>query len=193
MAAKQGEFKPTTKSGYALDELVSALQKCIRRGMEEEALFFAYEMAEGYDDYLWRRLLIIASEDIGIADNFAAVLVGQLYANSRVVIGSGKKQELADSEQIAHAVLYLCRTQKNRYVDDYANYVALRRERGWRPEIPDFALDQHTERGRELGRGEPHFCQHGTVVEPKVEVGGKDYWQAFCKLCSSAPRCPVRR
>jgi replication-associated recombination protein RarA len=189
---EQKKFEQRTNSGYPLDEVVSALQKCIRRGLEQEALFWAYEIGEGFDDYLWRRLLTIASEDIGIADNFAVVLVGQLYENSRVLIEK-RKNVLADRLAIAHAVLYMCRTQKNRYVDDYANYVAMRKERGWRPEIPDVAVDQHTVRGRSLRRGEPFFCEHGSVVEPRVEIGGVDYWAEYCKMCSSRPICKVRR
>ena len=36
--------KITTKNGYAGDEVISALQKSIRRGLEEQACMFAYEM-----------------------------------------------------------------------------------------------------------------------------------------------------
>ncbi len=58
-----------TKGGYLLDEVVSALQKCIRRGREEEAMYWALEMAEsGCGKYLWRRLMIIGAEDVGLAD-----------------------------------------------------------------------------------------------------------------------------
>lgn len=39
----KGDYKPTTKNGYELGEIASALQKCIRRGgekgMEELAMF----------------------------------------------------------------------------------------------------------------------------------------------------------
>ena len=129
MEGEQKQFEAHTKAGYLLGEVVSALQKSIRRGWEVEALFWAYELAEGYDDYLWRRLLTIASEDIGIADNFAAVLVGQLYENAKVLVEK-RKNVLSDRLPLAHAVLYLCRTQKTRYVDDFANYVSVRRERG---------------------------------------------------------------
>ena len=36
--------KITTRNGYAGDEVISALQKSIRRGLEEQACMFAYEM-----------------------------------------------------------------------------------------------------------------------------------------------------
>jgi len=192
MFGEQQKFEPRTKHGYSLDEVVSALQKCIRQGMEQDALYFAFELAEGYDDYLWRRLLTIASEDIGIADSFAAVLVGQLYENARVLNEKGKNQ-LKDCLQVSHAVLYMCRAPKTRYVDDYANAVSGRIDRGWRPDIPDCAVDMHTDRGRKLGRGEPFFCQYGAVVKPEVKIEGTDYWAECCKGCKSAPKCSVRR
>ena len=34
--------KITTRNGYAGDEVISALQKSIRRGLEEQACMFAY-------------------------------------------------------------------------------------------------------------------------------------------------------
>lgn len=36
--------KIVTKNGYPGDEIISALQKSIRRGKEEDACMFAYEM-----------------------------------------------------------------------------------------------------------------------------------------------------
>lgn len=36
--------KITTRNGYAGDEVISALQKSIRRGLEEQACMFAYEL-----------------------------------------------------------------------------------------------------------------------------------------------------
>ena len=36
--------KIVTKNGYAGDEVISALQKSIRRAKEEDACMFAYEM-----------------------------------------------------------------------------------------------------------------------------------------------------
>jgi len=178
-----------TKSGYPLDEVVSALQKCIRRGWEEQALFWALEMAEGYDDYMWKRLMVIASEDIGVADNFASVLVGQLFGNSRQVIKTRKKDELADYLQISHAVLYLCRTQKSRYVDFFGSYVAERRRQGWRPEVPDVAVDCHTARGRNLGKSGVDFCREGSVLSNELEIGGPKYKALVCTVCGTLPSC----
>ena len=56
-----------TPGGYRCDECASALQKTIRRGEERDALHFATELAlAGYGGYVWKRLRIIASEDVGL-------------------------------------------------------------------------------------------------------------------------------
>jgi len=64
-----------TARGYDFFEVASALQKEIRRGNEEAALYWALELGSKFDDFLWSRLSIIASEDIGPADNSIAVLI----------------------------------------------------------------------------------------------------------------------
>ena len=52
-----------TQNGYDLHELLSALQKCIRRGLEEQAVYFAVEL-DGFgingsgSTMLWNRLRI---------------------------------------------------------------------------------------------------------------------------------------
>lgn len=54
---------------YRFDEVASAMQKCIRRNLEYEACWWAYIIHESkYHKYVWKRLLIIASEDIGNAN-----------------------------------------------------------------------------------------------------------------------------
>ena len=50
--------KITTRNGYAGDEVISALQKSIRRGLEEQACMFAYELyisSPQLEEKLWRR------------------------------------------------------------------------------------------------------------------------------------------
>ena len=67
-----------SKGGYLCDELTSALQKFIRRGMTEEAVRVAYELSRTSDElteYLWKRLAVISVEDIGLGDPMAPVLV----------------------------------------------------------------------------------------------------------------------
>ena len=78
--------KITTRNGYAGDEVISALQKSIRRGLEEQACMFAYELyisSPQLEEKLWRRLLTISVEDIGMGNPMAAIVVNNLYQMSR--------------------------------------------------------------------------------------------------------------
>ena len=70
----------TTPGGYRAGEVASAMQKCIRRGLANDALFWATELdLAGYPEYVWKRLKIIASEDVGLASNDAAPTISALY------------------------------------------------------------------------------------------------------------------
>jgi len=56
----------TTPNGHAIDEAVSALQKSIRRGLEEDALYWGKELYltdKAVAGIAWSRLRVIASED----------------------------------------------------------------------------------------------------------------------------------
>lgn len=92
----------------------------IRRGQEREALFWALEVEGRYHKYIWYRLHVIASEDVGIADNSIAVLLDSLHNRYRQYREKGGNQEKV---LLAHAVLALSRAPKSRIVDDYLNAV----------------------------------------------------------------------
>lgn len=142
-------FELRTKNGYRLDEAVSALQKAIRRGQEEKALYWAYEMIHGgYIAYFWRRLSVIVVEDIGLANPFAPVLINSLaQLNERV-----NKNNYIETFHPTMAVLYLCRSPKSREVDYANDWIDRKREMGWREEIPLEVLDEHCDKGRRLLR-----------------------------------------
>ena len=74
------EFPWPTVGGYDLYEVLSALQKSIRRGMEEDALFWGTELyLSDYADHAWNRLLVISSEDVGLAAPQASISVRNLH------------------------------------------------------------------------------------------------------------------
>lgn len=159
----------TTPGGYKCGEVSSAMQKCIRRGLEEDALFWATELdLAGYSEYVWKRLRIIASEDVGLADNTAAIAVQTLYQSW--LQQRKKKDEKHGPERLflVHAVLILSRAQKSRMVDHalIVMYEAPRTRR----EIPDFARDRHTAAGRKLRRGWKHFWEHGARLENAAKI-----------------------
>src|SRR4051794_27287481 len=89
-----GPWNTTTKHGYPLDEVVSALQKCIRRCDTDAAMHWVNEMNEsGYGAYAWRRLALITSEDVGLAVPEAPAVVAGLWHLSQMLLASQPKPE----------------------------------------------------------------------------------------------------
>ncbi len=59
-----------TYRGLPADQVISALQKEIRRGHTENAVLLAYEMvitSPALEDYLWKRLLVISVEAASVS------------------------------------------------------------------------------------------------------------------------------
>ncbi|MCW3999880.1 MAG: hypothetical protein NWE93_06550 [Candidatus Bathyarchaeota archaeon] len=152
-----------TKHGYDHYELLSALQKCIRRGMEYEAAHFALELEEFNPTMLWNRLKIIAAEDIGPADPTMSLLIDLLqrqYLTEKAKLAEGAYQLF-----LVDAVVCLCRSKKSRVTDDLLSVVNHERNENKFLPIPDFALDMHTRQGKILGRGIDHFYSEGNRLE----------------------------
>ncbi|WP_395753339.1 hypothetical protein [Prosthecobacter sp.] len=159
-----------TPGGYRCGEVASALQKCIRRGLEEDALFWATELdLAGFGEYVWKRLRIITSEDVGLAAPGLAAEVRALYDNW--LDQRKKKDERHGPERLylVHAVILLARAKKSRMVDHalIVHYEGTRCAR----DIPDYALDKHTARGRQRRRGWKHFWSEGAKLNPASDVG----------------------
>jgi replication-associated recombination protein RarA len=152
-----------TPNGHACGEVTSALQKSIRRSDERSALYWASELdLAGYGNYAFKRLRIIATEDVGLADPTAALTVRCLYENWLDQRKAEKGDTLNTAIFLVHAVLVLARAKKSR-ICDHALMCLYEGER--EPlEIPDYALDQHTARGRQMGRGLDHFFDEGTLL-----------------------------
>lgn len=154
--------------GFAADELVSALQKSIRRGLAENAALVAYEMfASGpeLEDHVWRRLEIISVEDVGFGNLDAPVLIRTLNDFRHHV-----PRESADRLiYLIHAVRVLAASPKDRTSDEMANWVRRAVESGEAsPEVFDVALDMHTRRGQEMGRDFSHWFSEGAQVSNEI-------------------------
>lgn len=159
----------TSPGGHKLGEVASALQKCIRRGLADDALYWGTELdLAGYPEYVWKRLRIIASEDIGLADPHAPLMVRSLYESWLELRKKDDKRHAPERLFLVHAILYLAGAPKTRIVD-HALIVHYEGQRSKR-EIPDFALDLHTGRGRARRRGWKHFWEHGAQLAPESEI-----------------------
>ena len=164
---------PLTPKGYDLHEVISALQKEIRRCNEYEAVYWAVELESFSARVLWKRLRVIASEDIGMADPQAAILIDTLERNYFAALDKkGNQNRLF----LVHAVLHLARSPKSRIVDNLLTVVYNDQKK---LEIPDYALDKHTFRGKKMGRGWDHFFEEGAklvnqTLEDPYEDKAKD-------------------
>ncbi|MDD5464040.1 MAG: replication-associated recombination protein A [Candidatus Moranbacteria bacterium] len=69
------------KGGEEHYNIISALHKSMRGGDADAAVYWLARMLEGGEQptYIARRLLRFASEDIGLADNFALVLANNVF------------------------------------------------------------------------------------------------------------------
>lgn len=153
----------TTARGYDFFEVASALQKEIRRGNEEDAMHWALELGSKFSDFLWLRLGLIASEDIGPADNSISLLLHALEDNYRRV--KKKSSRPAENIILAHAIIALCRAKKSRISDDLACCVSHQIEdEGLKLAVPDYALDIHTRRGKQADRAWDHWATEGSRI-----------------------------
>lgn len=164
------------------DEVISALQKEIRRGNTDNACLLAYEMyltSPEMEAKLWKRLLVIAVEDVGLGAPTAPQLIHTLYQ-----IHNEFDYNALDRPLFAiHAVRYLCEQQKDRSSDELLNWLRHSVQQGQaRPQIPDYAIDMHTGRGHEMGRDLQHFFAEGAKVAPELPGRNLEYRQRLLKL-----------
>jgi putative ATPase len=114
----KGNWKPQLKSGAAYDEVISGLQKMIRRSEERAALILAQELFDnGFHAAAARRILIIAAEDVGLAN---PAVVSQVYSLCTGYLIAKKESTSGRVEPLAlyMAIILLCRSEKNRECDN---------------------------------------------------------------------------
>lgn len=135
---------------------VSAMIKSIRGSDPDAALYWTFRMLEGGEDprFLTRRLVILASEDIGLANSHAlTVAVAAFEACEKVGL---PECEFA----LAHAVIYLATSPKSNAVT--RAIAAVKKTLREKPEqaVPLWLRDAHTKTNRALGQGEGYLYSH---------------------------------
>ena len=169
-----------TRNGLNGDEVISALQKSIRRGKERDACEFAYEMyitSPQFEEKLWRRLLAISVEDIGMGNTNAPIFIHSLNQMRKEF----QYNEADRAMFFVHAIRYLCQSEKDRSSDLLKNIVIKNFAMCYVPEIPDIAFDKHTTRGKKMGRGSEHFLNEASIVIPQKKVDNH-YKEEYAEL-----------
>lgn len=159
---------PATRSGLPAMACVSAMQKSIRRSMEREAMEFACELmhtSKPFHSMVCNRLEIICHEDL---DTLAAPHVFPFVAASLAASRDRYSKSIAEARlMIGNAIRMMARAPKSRAGCHFAAAIGLRSLlEDFAPEIPDYALDMHTMKGKALGRGLDHFRKEGARLIP---------------------------
>ena len=182
-------YQMKTKKGYDFFEVSSAFQKSIRRGLEEDALYWAAEMYHSnFDEYLWKRLRVITCEDVGLAEPHLMATIQALYQTYQDIKKKKKDQSSQPSERLmlVQAVMLLCRAQKSRVICHASIHFFRTHDFNHKP-IPDFAYDQHTRKGKAMKRGLPHFFDEGAKLENMAEIEGEELYLERAKKALGNP------
>ncbi len=155
-------------------DTASAFIKSIRGGAPDAALYWLAIMLEGGEDprFIARRLVICASEDIGLADSRA---LGLAVAAQQAVDFVGMPE---CRYHLAHAVLFLATSPKsNSATEAIGEALRVVREEP-RRSVPVDLRDAHTKFNRASGHGAGYLYAHNfpeavtgqTYVEPPVKL-----------------------
>jgi putative ATPase len=156
------------KGGDTFYDQISALHKSVRGSNPDAALYWLVRMFDGGADprYLARRIIRMASEDVGLADPRAlrlALDATEVYER----LGS-PEGELA----LAEAVLYLaCAAKSNAAYNAYNAVRALVAKDKSRP-VPEHLRNAPTRLMKELGYGKLYRYAHD---EPDAYAAGETY------------------
>lgn len=157
------------KGGDAFYDQISALHKSVRGSAPDAALYWLVRMLDGGADplYLGRRIVRMASEDIGLADPRALSL--SLDACATYERLGSPEGELA----LAEAVLYLaCAAKSNAAYVAYNDARALVRSDKSRP-VPVHLRNAPTKLMKELGYGHAYRYAHD---ESEAYAAGENYF-----------------
>jgi putative ATPase len=164
-----GGVRRFDKGGEDFYEQISALHKSVRGSSPDASLYWLVRMLDGGCDplYIARRLVRMASEDIGNADPRALALTLDAW-DVQERLGS-PEGELA----LAQAVLYLACAAKSNAV--YTAYNAARADVGKSGslEVPVHLRNAPTRLMKELGYGKAYRYAHD---EPEAYAAGEHYF-----------------
>jgi putative ATPase len=148
-------------------DTASAYIKSMRGGDPDAALYWLAVMLEGGEDprFIARRLVILASEDIGLADSRAlSVAVAAFQACEWVGMPECEYH-------LAHATLFLTLAPKSNSVTTAIAAAKQAVQAQTRQEVPLHLKDSHTQAAKRLGQGQGYLYSH----EYPEAISGQDY------------------
>ncbi|MCP4086778.1 MAG: replication-associated recombination protein A [Actinomycetia bacterium] len=160
-------------------DVISAFIKSIRGSDVDAGLYWLARMLAAGEDarFIARRLVILASEDIGVADS-QSLLVADAAARAVEFVGLPEAQL-----NLAHAVVHLARAPKsNRVTTALGAAMADVRERA-HGAVPAHLRDAHYQGAAKIGHGDgylyPHDDPRGWVDQQHrpAELEGRQYYE----------------
>ncbi len=127
------------KKGDAHYDTISAFIKCMRGSDEEGAMYWLAKMLHAGEDFRFiaRRIVIFASEDVGLADPEALPLA---IATQQAVEFVGLPEARIP---LAHATAYMCRAKKSREAYDALNAATDKIESERTQRVPERLKNKH--------------------------------------------------
>ena len=164
-----GSLRRFDKGGEAFYDQISALHKSVRGSSPDAALYWFVRMIDGGCDplYVARRVVRMASEDIGNADP----------RGLRIALDAWDTQERLGSPEgelaIAQAIVYLaCAAKSNAVYKAYNSAMQFAREHG-SSEVPLHLRNAPTKLMKELDYGREYRYAHN---EPDAYAAGERYF-----------------
>ncbi|KAL6267351.1 hypothetical protein P5V15_000426 [Pogonomyrmex californicus] len=146
------------KKGDQHYDIISALHKSVRASDENASLYWLTRMISGGEDpvYIARRLVRMASEDIGLADPKALGIAVHTMHGCKM-IGMPECDVL-----LAQCTTYLARAPKSRLMEDAlrAAQRVVAEHKGPQPGVPLYLRNAPTRLMKDLGHGKGYNMKH---------------------------------
>jgi putative ATPase len=160
------------RAGEEHYDVISAFIKSMRASQVDAALYYLARMLEGGEDlkFIARRMIIFASEDIGMALPTALVIANEVFRTVEVV---GLPEA---SINLAHGVVYLAQAPKDRRVYDAIKYAQREVKQSGNLSIPLNIRNAPTNLMKDLGYGKDYKAYDTESYLPE-KIQHKVFWQ----------------
>ncbi|QYY37503.1 replication-associated recombination protein A [Ruficoccus sp. ZRK36] len=160
-------------------DTISAFIKSVRGSDPDAALYWLAKMVEGGEDprFIARRLIILASEDIGLADSRALPLA---TAALQAVEFIGMPEAALT---LSHATLFLSLCPKSNSATEAISRARRAIKEGPVQSVPQWLRDSHSKIGKQLGHGDTYQYSH----DSPDHISGQEYMLDPLELYKPSP------
>ena len=157
-------------------DTISAFIKSVRGSDPDSALYWLAKMIEAGEDprFISRRLIILASEDIGLADPQGLVVaVAAHHAVEFIGMPEGKLT-------LSHATLYLATAPKSNSATMGIGAAIEAVQKGEVVQVPTYLRDAHYPGAKRLGHGEGYLYSHefpGAISPQRYGIAAGRFYQ----------------